>query len=346
MDQILSGKMLRNSAQWTVFMDLRVGGEMKNIPIECRVDPFFPTHGTIISRERAKRPMKKTERIRHTEAELQKEKEACKFEPHNAHCTPQPQEHHEELSYEGYCPVSFDNISPFALDHRVNCYAPHEKKYPEMLMSRDFENYLAISIKNARAILKKGYSAMFSFINIGLAAGGTQPHPHSQEGIRLLERSSLESRERMFFSLLENDVDDPFHHYFQYSLKQGLCCLETSEIFMTTPYAPRFPDQIDLYVKPACANFIHLKGPTCHHLAKGLYHAVQFLSTQRNVDDFNIVAHLDSLESSSGYRLHFHILPRNLNIFASFESDGLYVVDRFPEETASSFRTYLSKHAQ
>ena len=318
---------------------------MKNIPIECRVDPFFPTHATVISEERAKRPMRKVIRVRDIKAD-QEEKERCFFEPHNAHLTPQPQEQHEELAFDDYCPVSFDNICPFAVEHRVNCYAPHERKYPELLRCRDFENYLSISVKNARTILKKGYSEMFSFINIGLAAGGTQAHPHSQDGIRFFEGSSLESRERMFFSLLENDVDDPFKHYFQYLQKQSLKCLETEEIFMTAPYAPRFPDQVDLYVKPACANFIRLQGPTRHHLAKGLYHAVQFLTKKREVTDLNIVAHMDSLESSSGYRLHFHILPRNKNIFASLESEGIYVVDTYPEETAREFREHYSSLAE
>ena len=239
--------------------------------------------------------------------------------------------------------MSFPNLFAYAMQHKVNCFAPHDHKYLDALTLLDWERYLGISVKNARTLLRQGYTETFNIINFGKLAGGTQAHPHSQDGVLVSDGTSRIEWERGQFKVLSNTLDDPFGEYFQFARKNGLDCLETEEVMVMAPYAPQFPDQIEIYVKPRSSSLLSLQKNTIRDLAKALHHTTHFLSTQRGVTDMNFAIHQDTLDSSSSYRLHLHLFPRNKNIPAGMEfAYSQNVIDTFPEQTAEAYRAYFA----
>lgn len=336
--------MLQRNYISTEFEEMMVEGDPVRIRIEQRTDPFFPLHTTTISDKRADKPGRIFEKRKRGDKADRVEKEKCYFEPSNIHQTPKPREYHPELEVDGYVPVSVSNKHGFSLLGRVNCYTSHDKKYPEMLQMKDWMNYLLISAKNANRIVSEGYGDMFNIINFGKLAGGSQPHPHSQDGVLVNRYSSTQFRELdMFFHLEQND-DHPFETRANFLRKQGLECFEDDSVFISAPYAPRFPDELELTLKTKVCNFRQLPKLDAKKVANGLYHAVHFLSTEREVTDFNVIAHQDSLLENSEYRMHFHILPRNKNVLGGVEIGfNGYIVDTWPEATALAFRKYMER---
>jgi len=337
--------MLVRNHTFVEFEEMRVDGDPVRIRIEHRVDPFFPLYTTTISDVRVNKPGKLPD-VAEKDTEKDKlEKGKCYFEPTNIHQTPKPRFYYDELEVDGYVPVSVPNKFGFSLKGLVNCFTSHEKKYPKLLTAKDWRNYLVISEKNAHRVMGEGYSEMFNVINFGHIAGGSQAHPHFQDGVLLHGYNSRQFRERDLLFHLEQSDDHPFQTSMNFSRKMGLNCFENDSVFIAAPYAPMFPDQVDLTLKPEVSNLRQLTSKNIKDLSLGLFYTVNFLSTERGVTDFNVIAHQDSLtQEESGYRLHFHVMPRNKNIIAGVEigSNG-YVVDTWPEATAAAFREYIGR---
>ena len=156
--------------------------------------------------------------------------------------------------------------------------------------------------------------------------------------------SSTQFRELDMFFRLEQSDDHPFETRANFLRKNGLECFEDDSIFISAPYASRFPDELELTLKPKVCNFRQLPKIEVKKVAQGLYYAINFFSSERGVTDFNVITHQDSLLENSEYRIHFHILPRNKNVLGGVEVGfNGYVVDTWPEATASAFREYMKR---
>lgn len=328
-------------------------GAQKNITLVKRSDPIFPFYESTLSEERANRqkPSQGAPPV------IGNKKAGCFFEEENIHKTPQPRRHYPELALDGFVPVSVPNLFGFALEGRVNCFTAHDRCDPSKITNQDMYNYLVMSKENAQAIRLVGFDKMFNFINFGIKAAGTQEHPHSQDGA--LERAITitggpignNERELQIYGGRWGAISgqDIFDRYNLVASKSAFWGFETSSAAVMAPFAPQYPDQLDIISKPNVGTIADLERVDMPGIASALAHSINFLCTERGVTDFNLVTHQIPLSvyakhAYKNYRLHWHLYPRNKNLAGGVEVDGsLHVIDIFPENTAQALRDYFAR---
>lgn len=324
-------------------------GDYRRINIQTRNDLPFGLHQTAISDVRANRPGKTPKKEEENPYLEKKEKDECKFEDHNIGQTPEPRYYLNGYKKGQFSPVSVPNLFGFAVMGRVNTFAEHEKKRPERLVKEDFVNYLSISKRNAECYFNQGYFDMVNIINFGKLAGASQTHPHSQDGVVRPNKITLNGLEREVWGNISEYIEDIFGEminiYRNAAGSMNFFAYENERTIVVAPFAPRVPDQLDIIVKPRnVSNLLEMCDKTREDIADSLAKSVNFLATRRGVSDFNVLLHQSTLNAyKKGFRLHFHIMPRNKNTLAGFELNGIYVVDTYPEKTAEAMREYLSE---
>lgn len=317
---------------------LSVEGISLVLPIEYRTDPLIGMHTTLLSQVRCHRPGKPR-----SSPLVPSEKATCVFEPELLHKTPEPRVQYPAFVRDGYIPVTVPNRYPYALEGKVTSFTSHERAVLTHLERRDWTTYLLLSHHLMTQDLLAGHTSSFNFINYGRGAGGSQEHPHFQSGIVAPPVITHSDRER--FWLAAHPEAEPFQEYIERSQEAGLLCASQGDTVIVAPYAPRFPDQLDILPTFPCPHLLACEEEHLASFASSLTAGVRFLAQERGVTDLNIVLHQERLDvSSSPYRLHFHLYPRNKNVLAGCElGSELYVVDTYPEDTAHAFRTWHAK---
>lgn len=325
-------------------------GAPRGIELVTRHDPLFPFYRAVISQERANRqkPAQPPEPVRGDK------KASCFFEADNIHKTPEPRIYYPEHTVDGFVPVSVPNLFGFALEGRVNCFTAHDRCDPTKFNSQDMHAYLAMSRKNALLVKARGHDRMFNFINFGVKAAGTQEHPHSQDGVintNMFESAGpigANAAELRYYAQRWSVDGDVFDRYNMIASKSAFWGFETSSAVVMAPYAPRYPDQLDILVKSPIGNFTDLSPLDLPGIASALASAINYLTTKRGVTDFNLITHQTPFSENArsvyqNYRLHWHLCPRNKNLAGGIEVDGAFnVIDVFPEHTASGLRDYIA----
>ncbi len=315
-------------------------GSERTTELHHRREPLFGLYWSILSPERAQRagiPKPGTlEESKH---------EKCYFELKNIHQTPEPRFYHETIRVNEYVPVTVPNLFTYSLCGTVNCFTSHDKYNPMLLDAPDFYNYLHITQHNARLLTQSGHTRMFSHINVGPLAGGTQQHPHSQDGVLEEHILTTNDQELSVYSTLAQKDRDPFVMHEDFVREHQLLGYENKDAYAAGAYAPQYPDQIDIYPKERISKMTDLDPGSMRSLSEVMAQSVLFLTQTRGVTQFNMIAHSDRLNSNErGYRLHFHLYPRNKNVFGGLEvGHNVYVVDVFGETTAKLLRAF-SKH--
>jgi len=302
--------------------------------VESRIDFPFMGHQTIISEERAKRPCLPTNKkeAQLTPEEIKTDVSQCPLcIPNLYEKTALPRDF-----FEGE--VCVPNIFPFGLFHKTNCFAPHGKTLAT-LSQNDFLIYTSVSKKNTEDLKAKGFSEVFNFINWGKLAGQTLKHPHFQDGAYPSGLSTTSLNRRNKYLELKEYSEKPLEDFFNIIRNSPLLCCENDNIIVMAPYAPRLPDEVNIYVKNA-SNFMQINDKTAKDLSKMLAVSCNFLSN-RGVTDMNIGCYQDNLQDPSGNPMMFCLLPRNKNILANSElTYGTWVIDTYPEKTAQEYREY------
>ena len=299
--------------------------------IEIRIDPLFGNyslHTTLISEERANRPVV----IKPRKSDFV-DSSSCDFcKPRVYSETAVPKIHHG-----GQQIVTAPNLFPFISPHFVTMFAGHKTSL-EDLTSEDIANYLSSGMALARRLQDEGCNGMWDFINWGAAAGGSQPHPHSQRGglynrmISLMDKECGALRDRK----TALNGEDPFEVYMDLVRKSPMLIYEDDDVFVFAPYAPRFTDQVDIFTKKkdrCVSNYLELDAKIIPSISKAMAAVLGDLSTKRGVTDLNVETHQARFNGSEDYRMHWHIYPRKSAI-AGMELNDIYIVSAYPEDTA------------
>ena len=114
-------------------------------------------------------------------------------------------------------------------------------------------------------------------------------------------------------------------------------------VTVATPFAPVFPDQVDVWLNTDVPSYTELSDQLTYAVATALCKTVAALATARGVADFNIVAHQAPLSGSARFpRCHWHVFPRSRRREGFLEmGQNVWVVDVFPETTAAALRPFF-----
>ena len=305
--------------------------------IEIRIDPLFAQyslHTTLISEERAKRPIL----IKSVLETIDKDgkKEECDFcKPRVYLETAVPKIHHGEKQI-----VTAPNLFPYILPHFITIFTNEHKQNLENLTENDITIYLSTGREIAYNLKEDGQDGMWDFINWGAKAGASQPHPHAQRGglyklMRTLMDKELESLEKIKNKL---NGKDPFEFYMKLVRDSPLLIYEDDDVFVFAPYAPKFTDQIDILTKrkdKVISNYLELEDEMIDSISKSMIDVLRKLRTERGVTDLNIETHQARFDGSIDYRMHWHIYPRK-SLIAGMELNNIYIVSAYPEDTAKA----------
>jgi galactose-1-phosphate uridylyltransferase len=318
-------------------------GREHPIVLSSRIDIPYGQHITEWSDVRSRRPWIPPQKkdLKCTQIEIEKCIACSRID-----MTPEPRIYYPELIVNGFIPVSVPNLYPSKKFHLANFFTSHDRCDPSRIDQNDIRNYLKISMMNAQRFKDLGAKISDSFINLGAEAGCSQQHPHSQDGV------PIRSKDKRAFSFTEKEIAEHFKQLSYYEdpqelffnamrAYQKLIAMETPNSILLANNGEKFPDGLDLYVKSSrITDFTRLEKDVIPDISYCIASAINFLATERGVTDMNIIAHQSYFNVQNGYRLHFHIYPRNKNRYAANESNNTPTVDSNPEETASAFRHY------
>jgi len=320
------------------------GSKQVNHCTEIR-DPLSGAHRSRFSEVRVNRPKRLPQHVPYKD--LESALGSCNFEPHRIGSnTPRDQQFYPELYIEegGYIPVSVCNLYGHAPLGRVNYFTSHQKRDPQFLTGQDFANCFKIWKKHAIDLAAKKIKYIDSFVNFGPYAGASQEHPHSQDSaLSSLDGTRTGDEFQKYFEVLRIH-DNPFQAFFAAVRNGEHYSFETKSVFVMAPIAPRYPHQIDLFMKPSGANsFAALDDSMIDEFSSCMAYSINFLTKKAGVHNFNVdidQAPLLCPETLEKFAFHAHICPRDLNVIAGCEQNRIFVVDVAPQETAKALREY------
>jgi len=310
-------------------------GLLEDKEIEIRIDPLFAQyslHTTLISEERAKRPIV----IKPVSETTDKgnTKEDCDFcKPRVYLETAVPKIHHGEQQF-----VTAPNLFPYISPHFVTIFTNEHRPNLEDLTQNDVATYLSTGREIAHKLREYGLNGMWDFINWGATAGGSQPHPHAQRGGFYRLMRTLMDKEAEALEKRKNELKgkDPFEFYMELARNGQLLVHEDDDVFVFAPYAPRFTDQVDILTKrknKTVSNYLELEDGMIDSISRVMADVLRKLRTERNVTDLNIETHQARFDDNKDYRMHWHIYPRK-SLIAGMELNDIYIVSAYPEDTA------------
>lgn len=328
-------------------------GKEKKSAIEIRLDPLlgpYSLHSTSISEARANKP----ENFE-TNGQVAGEKEPevdpdCPFCPQKIFSvTPEPRIIHGDLvtiKDDSHKVITVPNLYPFSVPHYVTIFSKHRPDlrklgYDELINYMESGYFLAREMKG-----KKGVEGMWDIINWGPTAAASQPHPHAQRGgVRKTMIVRADKEAEGIERLVKETGKDPFAEYMAKVRDSPYFIFENNMVQIHAPFAPRFPDQVDVICKKKASNILDLEiKEERDEIARtmlGIFHA---LREKRGVTDLNLIMHQDRFGKNGSYRLHWHVMPRNKNKLGGLEiGDDINVVFVYPEKTAEILKRYYSK---
>jgi len=320
--------------------------------VRIRKEPLFkdapiPPHISSLSEMRMYRP----EHLSYIKSEPTSP-EDCVFCPHLVNTnTPEPRIVHGNLrTISGKEILSMPNLYPFSGNHYVTVFGDHYQDIGEVGYS-DLENFFFSTCEIGNELRKKGSKGMWGLINFGREAGASQSHPHAQSGKKPRMPGTLEDREMFAVDYIAYTKNlDPFEEYIKIMRDSPYVIFENDHVFITAPFAPKFPDQVDIIPKQRIRNVVELEDNKDDESKKlligsilGVFHA---LRKRRGVTDLNVVIHQNNFDpNGSHYRLHFHIMPRNKNRLGGLEVGfGMNVVGVDPTLTAKEIREHYNSN--
>jgi galactose-1-phosphate uridylyltransferase len=364
------------------FLDLSDTQELaRECVIEIRESPPFFLYSTLISRERAQKPTRPRptryydhsqleeaialvqaahpatsmalgpELLRALDLVLERHKAA-----HHANCpfcpalrdsvTPRPRIYHKPFDGSSEQFVTVPNLYPFSLPHYVTIF-PHHTPDLAHLSGADLHGYLETGHELALLIRDKHENdGMWDIINWGPHAAASQSHPHAQRGGIAKKMITEADAEIAACSAAARYLGaDPFEDYMSRIRASSLFGFENDFVFIHAPFAPKFPHQVDIICRNPCPNLCELSPDERRVIGESMLGVFHMLYNEAGVTDLNVITHQArfATDKNSGYRLHWHITPRNLSGLGGIEINlNDFVVTVFPEETARLLRAHYS----
>ncbi|MEK6879610.1 MAG: hypothetical protein AABY22_08385 [Nanoarchaeota archaeon] len=246
-------------------------------------------------------------------------------------------------------PISFPNLYPFSKEHKVLVFADHFQTINDVSY-RDLQHFFNGTCEIGQELKNKIYRGMWAIINFGKEAGASQSHPHAQIGNKIGMWGYDEDKEirAIDYIFKHNHGQDPFLEYMKRMRDTSHFIYENDKVFILTPFAPKFSDQVDIILKDPVRNVTELFGEGQRYSdyerqvtidsILGVFHA---LYQKRNVQDLNVIIHQTDFNSNgSPYRLHFHIMPRKYKLGGLEIAQGMHVISIDPTVTAKAVREH------
>ena len=185
------------------------------------------------------------------------------------------------------------------------------------------------------------------FKNVGLSAGASLEHSHSQliatPIIPQLVANELERAEAfythrgrcLFCDIIQQEIDT-----------NSRIIISAENFIAFAPFASRFPFETWILPKKHETHFENLQGFEVEELAHVLKSALIKLETVLDFPPYNFIIHSTpfNINESEYYHWHIEIIPRLTNI-AGFEwGTGFYINPTPPEQAAETLRNSNSNH--
>lgn len=185
------------------------------------------------------------------------------------------------------------------------------------------------------------------FKNVGLSAGASLEHSHSQLIVtpivpqlvaNEMERAETFYKHRgrcLFCDIIQQEIDT-----------NSRLIISADNFVAFAPFASRFPFEMWILPKKHESHFENIQGFEVEELAQVLKSALIKLETALDFPPYNFIIHSTpfNINESEYYHWHIEIIPRVTNI-AGFEwGTGFYINHTPPEQAAEILRNADSKH--
>lgn len=234
--------------------------------------------------------------------------------------------------------ISFPNISASAPLDYVTVFTTHKPSLIELNYA-DMKNFMDSGKELAEIFVRKKVNKMLQIQNFGPYAGASQMHPHARRVGQLDEEIALqdlrgriidEETRRLGYNPIDRHIDellnDPKEH--------ARYIFHNENIIIFTPKAPQCTHQVDIYLRVPVSNIRQLSKEMSEDIGMSMLGVLHF-QYNAGVTDINLVTYQSWLDRESNMRLHFSIMPRNINgTHAGLEYQNTYTVFKHPEETA------------
>ena len=301
-----------------------------------RISPFG-THSTLISLTRSNRPQM-TLNVNKISRQ-----ESCLFDNLDKVAKPQKQ---LKGVYIAPNPFSFNpgyHDLIITNDH-IEVIKDISKDHIENLITTLFNRAKDLSIDKDVTNVNMGIN--FGTEKEKYPSGASQPHLHAQIGAifknGFLPLFSMRRIIEEHFS--EQDIDYT-GEYIKAIKSSKLAIKESDNFILFAPFAPRFKDEVHILPKDInIPNLISIKPSQITELVSMLYNVINTFKGENGsklyIPSFNITFEGDEFKASNKTRMMVSIIPRQSEIAYS-ELNSRFVIDRFPEDTASYIKEWI-----
>ncbi len=320
---------------------------------ELRRDPVVATRISIISRARAKRP-------------LRPDRATCPFCPGNEHATPPATlvvvEEGGRLAYEreerdervrGWKIRIFPNKYPALTPLSPECYGYHEvlvetpdhHRHPPDMELEEIALVFQAALRRLRAIAEdEKIEQLLLFRNHGSLGGTSISHPHSQivafpfvppclrEELHYFEQEYERGGECPYCALLERELESPRLVY------------ENGHFAVLAAYAPRAPFELLIAPLDHQRSLLEMDAKDVYHFSDAYKAALSALKEALGDPPYNLWFHTAPLrERVECYHWHVEVVPA-VSIWAGVEKGaGVYLIGTPPEEAAEILRRRVAE---
>ncbi|MBS1258811.1 MAG: Galactose-1-phosphate uridylyltransferase [Candidatus Scalindua arabica] len=179
------------------------------------------------------------------------------------------------------------------------------------------------------------------FKNVGVAAGASLEHTHSQLIATPIVPQLVENEMERAEAFFNNSSKCIFCDMIQQEIAVGKRIVTSTEKFISfTPFASRFPFETWILPKKHETHFENLQKFEIDELANVLKNTLAKLESALDFPPYNFIIHSTpfNIQKSEYFHWHIEIIPRLTNI-AGFEwGTGFYINPMPPEEAAEILR--------
>jgi galactose-1-phosphate uridylyltransferase len=204
------------------------------------------------------------------------------------------------------------------------------------------------ALGKARSGFGEHVDGMHWGMNFGPKAGASLGHAHMQVG-GLPKASCGEADQEAEFCARHPGIIDGYAAALRgyRSASGGLMVRDLGSVLIHAPFAPKVANQVELVLTEPVGNLAQTRPAHRRALGEALYLVLrglaEFKHRGRTINNVTVVAKQTRFKNTgSGYRLTLQVMPRE-TVLGFSELAGFYVVDRFPEDTASELRSVIAR---
>jgi galactose-1-phosphate uridylyltransferase len=206
----------------------------------------------------------------------------------------------------------------------------------------------AEALEKARREFGDQVDGMHWGMNFGPRAGASLGHAHMQVGGLPKASCGEADQEAEFCARHPGIIDRYLAALREYRGERGgLMVRDLGNVLIHAPFAPKVANQVEIALTEPVGNLAQTRPEHRRALGQSLYLVLRGLAELRQrgraINNVTILAKQTRFENTgSEYRLTLQVMPRE-TVLGFSEMAGFHVVDRFPEDTASEFRSVIAR---